>query len=120
MSSPDEGYRVLRARRNMNGVAMLGPSALRCIEGIALPRGHMLHSIKTTGGVNRIGAASQSSETLAGLAKWRMDNVYSSGAWSAYWKERSGIEPGSEQKMSVQVAAAESELHRLVSYEISR
>ena len=90
-----------RARSNVGGVSLLGPKALRCVGGISLRREFML-PLADSSESSLLGtcAVLHGSESIEALCKWRLENVYSSGAWFTFWNQRSEIKSEPMEKHS--------------------
>ncbi len=107
-----------RTRSKLGGVSILGPKALRCVEGIPLRRDFMLPLGDSTVNV-LLGTCSvmNGSDSIEALSKWRLENIYSSGAWSTFWNQRSEISTVSMDKGS---SISESDLVNAIEHSISR
>uniref|UniRef100_A0A7S0M3T5 EF-hand domain-containing protein n=1 Tax=Cryptomonas curvata TaxID=233186 RepID=A0A7S0M3T5_9CRYP len=106
-----------RSRSNLGGVSLLGPKALKCVDGISLRREFMLPLADSSENC-LLGtcAVLHGSETIEALCKWRLENVYSSAAWSTFWNQHSAmVEP-----RDICSSVSESDLVAAIDHSISR
>lgn len=107
-----------RSRSNLGGVSLLGPKALRCVGGISLRREFMLPLADSSENcLLETCAVLHGSETIEALCKWRLENVYSSGAWITFWNQHSVI---NAEPKDICGSISESDLVAVIDRSISR
>lgn len=111
-----------RTRSKLKGMFFLGSGALGCLDGQALARSHLLRKGNADMASSLSGACRslEGSDDLANLAKWRLANVYQSGSWSTFWKQRSGIGAVAAALPDKKFATAESDFLAALSQSLSR
>ncbi len=109
-------FSLSRARSNLGGVSLLGPKALRCIDGIPLRRYFMLPHVGSKSSAHCLLETSSvlhGSESMEALSKWRLENLYSSGAWFTFWNQ------DSEFEINTATSSSKSEFDLIAAIDLS-